>query len=290
MAYFLGVDGGGTGCRALICDASGTALGSGIAGPANIMSDVSGACENILKATQAAIEAASLPDDTLQTLSAFLGLAGANIDNAAAQLSELLPFRAVQIDNDAIIALEGAIGSQDGAVAILGTGSVFMQRKAGLVIPRGGWGLIVGDHGSGARLGRSLLEQSLLAHEGIKPKSPITQKTMAHFNNDPQSVVEFAQSASPADLGKFAPDIFEFVEQGDITATALIGEAVRTIEDSLRAMNLQNGEPFCMLGGLGPVYVPYLSATYREKVQSPLADAVSGAAALAIQRFKKVQT
>ncbi|TIU08421.1 MAG: N-acetylglucosamine kinase, partial [Mesorhizobium sp.] len=32
--YFLGVDGGGTGCRARIEDEAGTVLGQGLAGPA----------------------------------------------------------------------------------------------------------------------------------------------------------------------------------------------------------------------------------------------------------------
>lgn len=289
MAYFLGVDGGGTGCRALICDASGTPLGTGTAGSANIVSDLKSACDNILQATELALKAAGLPAETIQELSAYLGLAGANIDNAAEQLSELLPFRALQIESDAAIALEGAIGSQDGAAAIIGTGSVFIQRKSGTLIPRGGWGFIVGDHGSGARLGRSLLEAALLAHEHIRPLSPLTQKVMAHFDNDPQTLVAFAQTASPAAFGRFAPDIFEFAEQDDPTARALIGEAVHVIEEVLQAMHLHAGEPFCMLGGLGPKYVPYLGADYREQVLPPLADAVSGAAALALRCFGKEQ-
>lgn len=286
MTYFLGVDGGGTGCRALICDATGAPLGSGTAGSANIASDLNSARDNILLATHAAITAANLPANTIHDLVAYLGLAGGNLDNAVSQLSEILPFRKMQIGNDAVIALEGAIGPKDGAAAIIGTGSIFVQRNAGTIIPRGGWGLTVSDHASGARLSRSLLEISLLAHEHIRPQSPLTQKTMASFNDDPQTLVEFVQSASPADFGAFAPDIFEFAEQDDATATAIIGEAARVIEDILNAMGLQAGEPFCMLGGLGPKYMPYLSAAYREQVQPPLANAVSGAASLSIRHFR----
>lgn len=285
MAYFLGIDGGGTGCRALICDAAGTPLGSGVAGSANIASDLKGARDNIIVATQSAMQAANLPTDTIHALSAYLGLAGANIDTAVAQLSELLPFADMRIDSDAAIALQGAIGSQDGAAAIIGTGSIFVQRKAGIFTPRGGWGFTVGDHASGAQLGRSRLEASLLAHDRIRPQSPLTRKTMANFKFNPQKLVTFAQSASPADFGAFARDIFEFAEQGDATAASIIGDAVQMIEDILQAMDLQTGEPFCMLGGLGPKYVPYLGAANRSRVQPPLADAVSGAAALAVQHF-----
>lgn len=285
MTYFLGIDGGGTGCRALVCDAAGTPLGSGTAGSANIASDLKGARDNIILATQSAMEAAGLPTDTIKDLSAYLGLAGANIDTAAAQLSELLPFGDVRIVNDAAIALQGAIGSQNGAAAIIGTGSIFVQRKAGTFTPRGGWGFTLSDHASGAQLGRARLEASLLAHDRIRAQTPLTRTTLANFKNNPQKLVTFAQSASPADFGAFARDIFEYAEQGDATATSIIGDAVQMIEDILQAMDLQTGEPFCMLGGLGPKYVPYLSATNRERVQPSLADAVSGAAALAVQHF-----
>ena len=36
MSLFLGIDGGGTGCRAVLADAQGRQLGLGAAGPANI--------------------------------------------------------------------------------------------------------------------------------------------------------------------------------------------------------------------------------------------------------------
>ena len=42
MALFLGIDGGGTGCRAAVADASGRILGTGVAGPANLTSDPAG--------------------------------------------------------------------------------------------------------------------------------------------------------------------------------------------------------------------------------------------------------
>ena len=34
MPLFLGIDGGGTGCRAVVADATGRVLGTGAAGPA----------------------------------------------------------------------------------------------------------------------------------------------------------------------------------------------------------------------------------------------------------------
>ena len=58
MTLYLGVDGGGTGCRAAVCDATGRILGEGAAGSANIWTDPEGALVNILAASRQALEAA----------------------------------------------------------------------------------------------------------------------------------------------------------------------------------------------------------------------------------------
>ena len=48
VTYLLGIDGGGTGCRAALADLSGNVLGTGKSGSANIMTDMNTARLNIL--------------------------------------------------------------------------------------------------------------------------------------------------------------------------------------------------------------------------------------------------
>ena len=50
MTLYLGVDGGGTGCRAAVADADGRILGRGEAASANIWSDPEGARASIVAA------------------------------------------------------------------------------------------------------------------------------------------------------------------------------------------------------------------------------------------------
>ena len=57
-AYFLGIDGGGTGCRARIEDAEGTVLGQGLSGPATTRLGIAEAWASIARAFDAAIEEA----------------------------------------------------------------------------------------------------------------------------------------------------------------------------------------------------------------------------------------
>lgn len=285
MSLFIGIDGGGTGCRALLCDASGTTLGTGKAGSANIVSDLTRSNDNIIAAARQTIAAAGLPEDTIHGVSAYLGLAGANVDNAVAALSARLPFKRCRVDTDALIALEGAVGNADGAAAIIGTGSIFISRHSDAIQMLGGWGFVVGDHASGARLGRACLELSLLAHENIVPPTELTRKVMERFDNSQQTLVEYAWAASPGDFGSFAPLVFDYADMGDANAETLRGDAIKTIETTLAALQLKSSERFCMLGGLGAKYAPHLNAPYKAMVKEPLADAVSGAAALAVRCF-----
>ena len=78
MTLYLGVDGGGTGCRAAVADGSGRVLGQGAGGPANIWTDPDGALASILAAARQALEAAAPRADPADVV-AGLGLAGANV-------------------------------------------------------------------------------------------------------------------------------------------------------------------------------------------------------------------
>ena len=110
---FVGVDGGGTGCRARIEDAKGNLLGSGIAGPAALRIGVDRALAEVEKACSAAAEDAGLKADVLSSMHAAVGLAGVGRKGA---LEELLlrphPFRSVIYAHDATIACIGAHGAR----------------------------------------------------------------------------------------------------------------------------------------------------------------------------------
>ena len=226
MPFLMGIDGGGTACRAVLSDDFGTALGAGQSGPANIMTNFSAARANIVEAAEAAIEDAGMAPGTIAETSCFLGLAGANIGGYAERIAGALPFGRCRIGTDAAIALQGAIGDGDGVVAIIGTGSVFISRLGDTVRTVGGWGFMVGDLGSGAWLGRSLLQEALLSYDGIHQGSDLTRGVLAEFEHNPQSLVEYAHIAKPGEFGKFAPLIFEFAENNDPIAVAIIDKAV----------------------------------------------------------------
>ncbi|WP_296744482.1 N-acetylglucosamine kinase [Mesorhizobium sp.] len=285
MKFVLGIDGGGTSCRAALAAADGVIIGRAKSGAANIRTDLTGARTNIVEAARQAFIAAGEDPELIPQTPAILGLAGANVGTYRQQLEAILPFSRSRVETDAEIALEGAVGSGDGAMAILGTGTAYMARKGGKSRAIGGWGFQVGDQGSGARIGRDLLEQTLLAYDGIRPGSPLTETMLGVFRNNPEDVVEFTTNAKPGDFGGFAPKVFEHAAKGDIVANWILDKAVADVEASLGALDLADDAPLCLLGGLAPLYAPRLSARYQALLKSPLDDALGGAVQMAARIF-----
>lgn len=283
--YILGIDGGGTSCRAAVAGADGRILGRGKSGAANILTDPDNALIHIVSAATAAFEEAGIAPAEISSACALVGVAGSNVGDAVYYVKERLPFAKADIESDGLIALQGALGDSDGAVAILGTGSIYISRQGDEVRYIGGWGFQIGDLGSGARLGHALLQESVLAFDRIHPSSPLTDAVMAEFNNDPREAVEFARAAVPGEFGRFAPKIFDYAGRNDPVAIALLKSCAQTVDEALDALVAQGSRKLCLLGGLAPIYRPWLAERHQPLFIEPEADALTGSVALAAKRF-----
>lgn len=285
MDFVLGIDGGGTGCRAALASPDGRILARAGSGAANIRTDLASARAHIVEAARRAFVEAGQDPESLARTPAVLGLAGANVGTYRQQVQAILPFRESLVESDAEIALEGAVGSGDGAIAVLGTGSAYRVRRCGVSRAVGGWGFQVGDQASGARVGRDLLEQTLLAYDGIGEASALTREIMAVFRDNPEDLVEFTVAAKPGDYGGFAPKVFDYAAEGDVVARSIVGKAVADVEGALGALGLREGDVLCLLGGLAGFYAPLLAARYQPLLREPRGDALLGAVRMAARRF-----
>ena len=274
MALFLGIDGGGTGCRAALADSEGHVLGRGLGGPANINTNVDGAAASILAATAQAL-AGSGTDP--HNLIATLGLAGGTITAATQRLAELLPFAKLQIVNDAITAARGALGADDGILAALGTGSVFAVQRAGKVRQVGGRGFLMGDEGSGAVMGRAVLADAMRAGDGFLPMTPLLQDLLTEYGGA-EGIISFGNRASPAQFGELAPRI---VNSGDDAANRIFTRAVEDVRHILTVLQDGDNMPVVFVGGLGGYYAARLNGPWP--VQPARGDGVDGALLMARQ-------
>jgi glucosamine kinase len=258
MTLFLGIDGGGTGCRAAVADGAGHILARAEAGPANIASDLTGAARNILAA---AAQAARDAGARLEDMVAGLGLAGANAAGAPAALGAHLPFARLRIVTDGVTAVMGALGEADGIVAALGTGSVFGVQRGSAVRQIGGRGLALGDEGSGAWIGRAILSRALRAVDGLAPMTPLLAELVEEMGGDDR-VVAFSLTARPADYAALAPRI---LISDDPAAQAVMAAAEADVAQAIGALQQTPALPVVFLGGLGPAFAARLAGRWPQR-------------------------
>ena len=271
MQLYLGIDGGGTGCRAAVADASGVVRGRGEAGPANIASDPVGAAENILRASTAALAAAGGGE----VVAAGLGLAGANAAGAPERLRAALPYGRVTVVTDAITAVKGALGAGDGIVAAIGTGSVFAVQRAGVIRQIGGRGLVLGDEASGAWIGRAVLRAALRAVDGFMPITPMLSALIDEMGGA-DGVVAFSLRARPVDFAGLAPRL---LDSTDAAAQAVMAQATQDVAEAITVLQQGGSLPVVFLGGLGPHFAGRLQG--RWDIRPAQGSALDGALMLA---------
>ncbi len=275
---FLGIDGGGTRCRARLRDAAGHLLGEGEGGPANIHQDFEGTVRSISEATRQAMNAGNLSDEIAPTIRAGFGLAGIVTAGTGDRLGAAgLPFAAIKAINDAHAACLGAHGGADGGIIITGTGSAGYLIKAGSGKGVGGWGFELGDDGSGAIIGRAAVRRAVLALDGLGAASRLTEAVLADLGRDQPALARWARAARPGDYARFAPSVLTAAEGGDAIAQEVLDSAVASLA-TMAARLLALGAPrLSMLGGLAAALRLRMPALIQEYIVPPAADAMDGA-------------
>ncbi len=161
---FIGIDGGGTKCRARLLSTEDKVLGTGLGGSANPFHGEAQAKASIVCAVNMALADAGLPSTEIANLIAGVGLAGVNLPSVFDAMNQWdHPFKKMYLTTDLHIACLGAHNRDEGAVLIAGTGSCgysFVNGKATIV---GGHGFPFGDKCSGAWIGLEAVKAVLLA-------------------------------------------------------------------------------------------------------------------------------
>ncbi len=160
---------------------------------------------------------------------------------------------------------------------IAGTGSVGIYLSNGEQHVVGGREFPISDQGGGAVMGLRLIQQVLLAQDGIVENTPLAQHVMAHFDQDVDQVVEWSKSALPRDYGQFSPAIFEHAAQGDSLAISMLKQTAADIEMFLVALNRKGANRICLMGSIAERSKAWLSPPVQSWVVEPQFDAIEGA-------------
>lgn len=278
QTIYLGIDGGGSTCRARLRDGSGRILGSGKSGPANLRLGIALVKEQILACTNEALTLAGLENFPLQNLYAGLGLAGAvlseDIESASALRSM---FATCAINNDAYIACLGAHLGEDGAIVIIGTGSCAQVISAQTSQTYGGWGFDISDQASGAWIGQHALRATVLAMDGLQPATALSRTIGQQFSHQASEVLRWCETAKPADYAKFAPSVFSLAEKGEKQSLSLVNNGCEQLILLIRAVEKHGTGRITLLGGLADSYQHHLPEEIRSLLSSAKGDALDGA-------------
>ncbi len=273
----IGVDGGGSGCRAAIGTYSKGALAKAEGGPANAASDMDLAIVNIRKTVEAAADKINVTPSALAKSCAHLGLAGILTQQDGARIAQALPFARSTVTDDRPTAISGALGASDGYLLAIGTGTIAGARKGDDFQYVSGWGFQLSDQASGAWLGHAALRYVLLCHDGLAEHTALSASIFEKFGSDPNAIVKFGTTAPPAGFAELAPDIISGAKQGDSWGRSVMNEGAGYLVQFLKKLGFRAGDPLCLTGGVGPHYADYLPADFLSGRAEARGNALDGA-------------
>ncbi len=317
---YLGVDGGGTNCRIRLADADLRTLAETKKGRANLqIENGDPGYRAIIEGARECFEMAGLPPAEAANAYACFGMAGGRLESSRIAFSRRdWPFGGVRVYDDIDIAHAGALGGEDGAVIIAGTGSAALAMVRGQRHQAGGWGFFVGDQMSGAILGRELIRYAVEARDGLVPASPLTEAVIEHFGGSNDAVMawsfgstlglqivdaegrdesddpavaallnRFSIGRGPAEYGDRAilDLLFSHYEKADPVARTMMELQLGYIDRYVAWFKARGAGIMAVVGGLADRLFPLLRERYGDFVVERRGDPLDGALILARQQY-----
>ncbi|MFY9680606.1 MAG: BadF/BadG/BcrA/BcrD ATPase family protein [Candidatus Sulfotelmatobacter sp.] len=240
MAYYLGIDGGGSKTTCVVGDES-SLLAAVTSGGSNITRvGEAGAREALQQAIREACLAARI--NPQQVLCTCIGAAGAGRAEIASTVrkivAEIIPGE-IEVVGDMEIALAAAFGKGPGVIVIAGTGSIVFGRDAqGKVARAGGWGFAISDEGSAHWIGLAAARAVLRAADEVGedqaerdpswPARRLFSELKMAWSLDSLPQLARAANANP-DFAALFPAVLTAAEAGDVVARQVIAEASREL-------------------------------------------------------------
>lgn len=262
--YIIGVDGGGTGTRAVI----GTQKGE-------VLAIVKGAGTN-MKSTppdEVRLQIEQLLEQLLQKIgvtkndvsTVFLCVAGGDrqvdIDRWERWMGLLFPANSCQITitNDAVAALTSGTFTKQGIVVIAGTGSIVYAITKNLQVSRvGGWGYLLGDEGSGYYIGQEALRIIAQHYDVFGMNGDVFTAAILEqlaLKNPTDIITQVYEHPQPRVLiASLARTVLRLAEQQNVKAENIIEQAVHHLVQFIQTMLKKEQQvknlPIVLCGGL----------------------------------------
>ena len=283
IEFLVGVDGGGSGTRALLARPDGAVIGHGQAGPSGLSRGIAPAWLAIATATQSAFESSGLRPAAWSACALGAGLAGvSHLPWRDAFLAANIGFAQIALERDSFTMLLGAHAGRPGAIVAAGTGSVGeVLRADGSRDCLGGWGFPIGDEGSGAWLGWQAVRHAQAAMDGRVSAGALARHVWARCGADRVALLDWCRSAGQFEYAQLAPMVFDAdAEADDAHAAALLAAAVLELEALALALDPDGSLPLAVSGSVGRRLAPRFSAALRSRCVELAQGADAGALTL----------
>jgi N-acetylmuramic acid 6-phosphate etherase len=206
-ACFLGIEGGGTRTVALLADRPGKILSRIESGPLNLKLSPDAAVVHRLREIKQGL--------VCRPTSLALCLAGcrtvADRSRARVLVERVWPGVPAYVGNDLDSAHAAAFGANGSGIAIIsGTGSCVYGRNGSQVARAGGWGHLLGDHGSGYWIAVTGLRAAIREYDRHGRVGERLRRALRRLClNSPDELVDWVQSASKDTVAALATDMLE---------------------------------------------------------------------------------
>lgn len=259
----LGIDLGGSRCRALLADTDGARHGTGHAAGGHPGSDLAGALAGITRAVGAALEGTS-PTTVRRVVMGAAGYAAVSAPTTAQALARVWAGAGlrcpVRVRPDCEVAFAAGTADPDGIVLVSGTGSMAARISDRSMDSRaGGHGWILGDEGSGFWLGREAVRAALRVLEvGGPPSGELVGRVLREVLGEIRSdnplatigaITSWVHREAPAGLAALAPLVLAAARVGDAEANGLLDRAAWLLAD-LALRLWRDDEPMVLAGAL----------------------------------------
>lgn len=193
-----------------------------------------------------------------------IGLAGVWLEEEKLRAAHLLKtlgrghnfeFNDLIVTSDAEIALEGALGGEDGIITIVGTGSIGLAKVDGRLERCGGWGIELDDEGSGAWIGREALTQVVRAIDGRGEPTSLVDVVDNLYPTisieKPRTIVK-AYNEGGFKYQMLTPSVMKCAEEGDKIALDIIQRSAKHLVELPQALkkHYKGKIPVVLMGGI----------------------------------------
>lgn len=237
LRYSLGIDAGGTGSTCVMMDQHLNEM-KRVAGGAIQASRMN--MEEIVQAIRSLIQPLLLEysEEAIEGLT--IGISGISYHGLRQQcilrLQEVWPKWIISVTNDAEIAHVGAFNDGDGILAISGTGSVVWGKQGDQWFRAGGYGYLIGDEGSGMKLGMEGLSAANYAWDGGEPTLLCNYLNRTYQFDHPSKVVNaiYHDKLPPSDIAHL---VLEAAEAGDEVCIQIVNRQIKLFVEQIRIVS-----------------------------------------------------